>query len=422
MEHHIVVIGGGFAGLNIVQGLKNAPCRITIVDKTNSHVFQPLLYQVATASLNESSISKPIREIFKNQRNVNVLMGCIVQVDRETKRIIFHDGRDLAYDTLILAIGASHSYFGNPHFEAFAPGLKTLEDAYKIKERLLLAFERAEKSTNPNELMEHMVFVVIGAGPTGVELAGSIAELKNVTLKKNFRHIDPKKARVILVEGFSEVLPPYPESLRKRAHQDLIDLGVEVWTDTKVTNIVAHGVETEKGFIKAEAVIWAAGNEASKVLKTLNTELDRQGRAIVTPHLHLREDPHVFVIGDAAHFKGKNELPLPGIAPVAIQMGSYLAKYLKKRFQGQKDIPPFKYFDKGMMATIGSFRAVAVSGKLKLQGFIAWIAWLLIHLLYLVSFRNRLIVLIDWILHYLSGRSRPNRVIIKPVEELDKET
>lgn len=422
MEHHVVVIGGGFAGLNIVQGLKNAPCKITIVDKTNSHVFQPLLYQVATASLTESSISQPIREIFKNQQNVNVLMGCAIGIDQDAKHVFFHDGRTLKYDTLILAIGASHSYFGNPQFEAFAPGLKTLEDAYKIKERLLLAFERAEKSVNPTESMEHMVFIVIGAGPTGVELAGSIAELKNVTLKKNFRHIDPKQARVILIEGFSEVLPPYPGSLRKRAHQDLVDLGVEVWTDTKVTNIVAHGVETEKGFIQAEAVIWAAGNEASKVLKTLNTELDRQGRVIVTEHLHLFNDTNVFVIGDAAHFKGKNNLPLPAIAPVAIQMGTYLSKYLKKRWKGQKNIPPFKYFDKGMMATIGSYRAVAVSGKLKLKGFIAWIAWLLIHLLYLVSFRNRLIVSIDWILHYLSGRSRPNRVIIKPVEELDQET
>jgi NADH dehydrogenase len=421
MDHHIVVIGGGFAGLNVIQKLKNSPCKITLIDKINSHVFQPLLYQVATASLSESSISKPLREIFKNQQNVEVLMGYVVRVDREHKKIFFHDGHELFYDTLILSTGAKHSYFGNPHFEAFAPGLKTLEDAYKIKERLLLAFERAEKSENPKELMEHMVFIVIGAGPTGVELAGSIAELKNVTLRKNFRHIDPHKARVILIEGFAEVLPPYPESLRKRAHKDLVSLGVEILTGTKVTNILSHGIETEKGFMRAEAVIWAAGNEASPLLKTLGTELDRQGRAIVEPHLHLPKDPHVFVIGDAAHFKGKEGVPLAGIAPVAIQMGSYLGKFLSAKLKGQNEHKPFSYFDKGMMATIGSYRAVAVSGKLKLQGFIAWLAWLFIHLIYLVSFRNRLMVALDWMIHYLSGRARHNRVIIKPVEELDKE-
>lgn len=421
MDKHIVVIGGGFGGINFIQKLKNAPWKITLIDKSNSHVFQPLLYQVATASLSESSISKPLREIFKEQENVHVRMGNAVQVDRLQKKITLHDGHELFYDDLVIASGASHSYFGNPHYEALAPGLKTLEDAYKIKERLLLAFERAEKSENPEEIMEHMVFVVIGAGPTGVELAGSIAELKNVTLLKNFRHIDPHKARVILIEGYSEVLPPYPEPLRKRAHEDLISLGVEILTNTKVTNIIPHGVETEKGFIHAEAVIWAAGNEASYLLKTLNTELDKQGRALVGPHLHLPQDPHVFVIGDAAHFKGKEKNPLPGIAPVAIQMGAYLGKYFLKKYSGETDLKPFEYFDKGMMATIGSYKAVAVSGKLQLKGFIAWLAWLLIHLIYLVSFRNRLVVALDWLIHYLSGRSRMNRVIIKPIDELDKE-
>jgi NADH dehydrogenase len=421
MEKHVVVIGGGFAGINLIQKLKKAPCRITLIDRMNSHIFQPLLYQVATASLSESSISKPLREIFKDQNNVEVRMGFVVQVDRQHKKILLHDGHELFYDELVIATGARHSYFGNPHYEALAPGLKTLEDAYKIKQKLLLAFERAEKAQNFEELMEHMVFVVIGGGPTGVELAGSIAELKNDTLKKNFRHIDPKKARVLLLEGFPEVLPAYPEPLRKRAHQDLVSLGVEVLTNTKVTNVLPTGVETEKGFYPAEAVIWAAGNEASPLLKSLHTELDRQGRAIVGPYLHLPEDPHVFVIGDASHFKGSEGSPLPGIAPVAIQMGAYVGNFLKKKTQGQKDPKPFSYFDKGMMATIGSYKAVAVSGKLQLQGFIAWLAWLLIHLVYLVSFRNRLVVALDWIVHYLTGRTRTNRVILKPIEELEKE-
>ncbi|MFZ4773242.1 MAG: NAD(P)/FAD-dependent oxidoreductase [Chlamydiia bacterium] len=419
MVHHVVIIGGGFAGLKVAHGLRHAPCQITLIDKTNSHVFQPLLYQVATASLTESSISKPIREIFKDQENLTVRMANVIDIDRVEKKIKFHDGAELTYDTLVVATGARHSYFGNAHYEAFAPGLKTIEDAYKIKERLLIAFERAESSENPQLAMEHMVFVIIGAGPTGVELAGSIAELKNVTLRKNFRHIDPNQARVILIEGFSDVLPSYPQSLRVRARKDLEKLGVEVLTDCKVTNIFDHGVDTEKGFIHAEAIIWAAGNEASPLLRSLHTELDRQGRAIVEPDCTIKDDSSVYVIGDAAHFKGKNGLPLPSIAPAAIQMGVYVGKCLKKRLEGNEFKKPFSYFDKGSMATIGSYKAVVVCGCLKLKGFIAWLAWLFIHLIYLVSFRNRLMVALDWTIHYLSGRSRHNRVIVRPIDELD---
>ncbi len=421
MLHRIVIIGGGFAGLNTIRGLKNCDCEILLIDKSNSHVFQPLLYQVATASLGESSISKPLREIFKNQKNVTVQMDCIVSADRGAKKLITQKGDEIPYDTLIIATGAKHSYFGNPHFEPFAPGLKTLEDALKIKERLLYAFEKAEKSRNQAQSVENLVFIVIGGGPTGVELAGSIAEFKNLTLKKDFHRIDPKKARVLLIEGLQEVLPPYPESLRKQAHKDLEALGVEILTNTKVTNVLAHGVETDKGFLHAEVIIWAAGNQASSMLKTLGVELDRQGRAIVGPYLQIPGDENVFVIGDAAHFKGIDGNPLPGIAPVAIQMGSYIAKRIKEKLLGRPFKKPFKYFDKGMMAIIGSFRAVAISGGLKLKGFFAWFAWLFIHILYIVTFRNRLIVALDWITHYLTGRSRNYRVIIRPAEELDEE-
>ncbi len=420
MAYHIVIIGGGFAGLRVASALKHSPCQITLIDKTNSHVFQPLLYQVATASLTESSISKPIREIFKNQENLTVRMGDVVKIDRTNKELTFHDESVMNYDTLVIATGARHSYFGNAHYEEYAPGLKTLEDAYKIKERLLLAFERAEAAENPEEMMEHLVFVIIGAGPTGVELAGSIAELKNVTLRKNFRHIDPKRARVILIEGFPDVLPPYPDSLRKRAHKDLVDLGVEVLTNCKVTNIFQNGVETEKGFIHAEAIIWAAGNEASPLLKTLDTELDRQGRVIVEPNCTIKGDPDVYVIGDAAHFKDKNENPLPAIAPGAIQMGTYVGKRIKQQLNGKNPTKPFSYFDKGSMATIGSYKAVAMFRGLQLTGFIAWLAWLFVHLLYVISFRNRLMVALDWTIHYLSGRARHNRIIVKPIDELDK--
>ncbi len=421
MERHVVIIGAGFAGIRTAKGLKNSHCRITIIDRCNSHVFQPLLYQVATAALTESSISKPIREIFKDQQNVTVQMKNVVSIQRSTKTIFFEDGTSMQYDILVIAAGARHSYFGNAHYEQYAPGLKTLEDAYKIKERLLLAFERAEKSQNPQEAMEHMVFVVIGAGPTGVELAGAIAELKNFTLRKNFRHIDPQKARVILVEGFSEVLPPFPQRLRKRAHEDLLDLGVEVMVNTKVTDVLAHGVQTDQGFIHAEAIIWAAGNQAAPFLTTLSTELDRQGRVVVEPDCSLKDDPDVFVVGDAAHFKSESGQPLPAIAPVAIQMGNYLGSLISKRLKGKKHTKPFSYFDKGIMATIGTYKAVAKSGFIQLTGFTAWLAWLVIHLLYLVSFRNRLMVAIDWFIHYFSGRSRHNRVIIKPVDALDKE-
>ncbi len=415
----VVIIGGGFAGLNLAKSLKKAKLDLILVDKTNHHLFQPLLYQVATAALSPGEIAYPIREIFRKQRNTMVIMGEITSINKEKKQIQFINGDLLEYDYLVVASGTRHSYFGNDQWEKFAPGLKTIQDALKIREKVLLSFETAERLDNQQEVAKYLNFAVIGGGPTGVEMAGAIAEIARTTLVKNFRKIHPETAQVFLIEAMEHILPGYSTKLSEEAKRELESLGVKVVTGKKVIDITAEGVQMEGSFLESKNIIWAAGNQASPIIKTLEVPLDRQGRALVEPDLSLPGHPEIFAIGDTCSIKGKNGLPLPGIAPTAIQQGKYVAKILKKNIP-HKDRPPFTYFDKGSMATIGKGKAIAKIGKLEFGGLMAWFAWGFIHILYLIGFKNRLGVLIEWVAFFLTGR-RGVRLIIGTVDsELPK--
>lgn len=412
----IVIIGGGFAGINAARALKNADAEILLIDKTNHHLFQPLLYQVATAALSPSNIAAPLRDVLQKNKNTTVLLADIVKVDKENKKVIAADGDTFDYDYLILAPGATHSYFGHPEWEALAPGLKTLSDAVKIRENILLSYELAERSKDPKETEAYMCFVIVGAGPTGVEMAGSIGEIAHHTLEGEFRRIDPNKSKIYLIEGTSQVLPAFPKDLADKAQGYLEKLGVEVLLNTMVTNITPKGVWLGERYIETANIIWAAGNEASPLLKSLEVPLDRAKRVIVNPDLTIPDHPEIFVIGDAACLiDERNGKPLPGLAPVAIQQGKYVAKLIRKGAEVEKR-KPFVYFDKGMMATVGQTKAIAVAGKLKLSGFIAWLAWSFIHILYLISYSNRLFVMIQWIYLYIF-KQRQTRLITRSVSE-----
>lgn len=410
----IVIIGGGFAGIRVAKKIKNKNTHVLLIDKKNHHLFQPLLYQVASAALSPADIAFPLREIFKSQKNVSVLMGEVTKIDKERKKI-FVNGDVFDYDYLVIATGAKHSYFGHDDWEKYAPGLKTLTDALGIREKILMSFEKAERAHTPEEAQEHMTFVIIGAGPTGVEMAGAIAEIANSTLLKNFRNINPSKTLIYLLEAASRVLPPYPPKLSVIAHNDLEKMGVKVLINTKVTNINEHGVQTETSFIPAKNIIWAAGNQASALLKDLGTNLDRQGRVMVEKDLSVPHHPEVFVIGDACCCLNKEGKPLPAVATAAIQQGAYLGKLLNniKPFEERKG---FSYFDKGSLATIGKFKAVGCFRKFNFSGIFAWIVWAFIHIFYLVGFRNRYAVLLEWYFHYFTNM-RGARLIQK---DLDK--
>lgn len=410
----VVIVGGGFGGLNVAKDLKKANLEVFLIDKMNHHLFQPLLYQVATAALSPGDIATPIREILRHQDNTTVMMGEIVSVDKNLKEITFANGDRLGFDYLVLAVGARHSYFGKDIWEPLAPGLKTVSDALKIREQILISFEKAERMEHLEEAEKFLNFAIIGGGPTGVEMAGAIAEVAHKALFKNFRRIKPEKSKIYLIEALPYILPSYPEHLRERAKRDLEELKVTVVTGKKVTNITEEGVQVEDLFIEARNIIWAAGNQASPLLKTLDVPLDRQGRTIVGPDLSIPGHPHIFVIGDAALSSGKDGQPLPGIAPVAIQQAHYLAKILRKGVP-QSERPPFRYFDKGSMATIGKSRAVATIGSLHFAGFWAWVAWCFIHVVYLIGFRNRLGVMIEWFYHFLTGE-RGVRLIIRALD------
>jgi NADH:ubiquinone reductase (H+-translocating) len=399
----VVIVGGGFGGLNAAKNLRKANMDLVLLDKTNHHLFQPLLYQVATAALSPGEIAYPIREIFRKQKNTMVVMGEASSIDKEKKQVILANGDLIGYDYLVLATGARHSYFGNDQWEPFAPGLKTITDALKIRERILVSFEKAERLDSIAEASKFLSFVVIGGGPTGVEMAGAIAEIAHTTLFNNFRRIRPEKSKIYLIEALPHILPVYSERLSNEAKKDLEKLGVRVITGKKVTNISHEGVQVEEMFIESHNVIWAAGNQASPLLKTLNVPLDRQGRVIVEPDLTIPEHPEIFVIGDACHAKGKDEKPLPGIAPVAIQQGKYVSKIIKESLPAGKR-PPFQYFDKGSMATIGRGKAIATIGKIEFGGFLAWLAWGVIHIAYLIGFRNRTGVILEWITVFLTGQ------------------
>jgi NADH dehydrogenase len=411
----VIVIGGGFGGLNAVKALKDADLDILLLDRTNHHVFQPLLYQVATAALSVSSIASPIREILRRQTNVEVLMADVTRIDKSEQKVITADGESFFYDFLIVATGATHSYFGHDEWEKFAPGLKTVADGERIREQILLAFEKAERCENLQEAQKYLRFVIVGGGPTGVEMAGSIAEFAHRTLFKNFRHINPATSKIYLIEGTHQVLPSFPAHLGEKAQKDLEKLGVEVLLNTFVTNVSAEGVTMGNRCLETPNVIWAAGNQASSLLKTLHISLDKQGRAIVNPDLTIPHYPNVFVIGDAARCLDAQGQPLPGIAPVAIQQGRYVAKIIKKNLTPQQR-RPFVYFDKGTIATIGRGKAVAMIRKLQFSGFVAWLIWCFIHIFYLISFRYRLLVMVQWIFLYLLGR-RQARIITYSIKQ-----
>ncbi|MBI5273775.1 MAG: NAD(P)/FAD-dependent oxidoreductase [Chlamydiales bacterium] len=419
-KERIVIVGGGFAGLNAAFGFVNKNVEVILVDKQNHHLFQPLLYQVATAALSPADIATPLREIFKDYNNINVIMGSVIDINKKKKQIVLGNGDTIDYDYLILAVGARHSYFGHNEWEDIAPGLKTLSDALKIREKILISFEKAERMDSIVEASKYLNFVIIGGGPTGVEMAGSIAEIAYQTLFKNFRRIKPEKSRIYLIEGAPRILPVYPPSLSAKAQKDLEKMGVKVITEKMVTNITEDGVQVGEMFIPSKNVIWAAGNQASSLLKTLNTEMDKAGRVMVGPDLSIKDHPEIFVLGDAACAIDKQGKPLPGIAPVAIQQGKYISKLLLAGGTQEKR-KPFRYFDKGSMATIGKAKAVGFMGKIKISGFIAWVGWLFLHIFYLVGFRNRFSVTLQWFFHYITG-IRGARLIHKTIEDdLQKE-
>lgn len=411
----ILIVGCGFAGLNLAKGLKNTEYEVVIVDKSNHHLFQPLLYQVATAAISPGEIAYPIREIFAGAKNITTLMGEVIEFRPKNKKVVLGNGESLDYDYLVISIGARHSYFGHGDWEKFAPGLKNLSDALRIRDQVLISFEKAERVKDPAKIKPYLTFVIVGGGPTGVEMSGAIAEIARTSLIKNFRHFDPADARVILVEAFPRILPVYPEKLSERAKKDLEQLGVEVLVNRKVTKIDDKGVYIDDEFIETENLIWAAGNEAPKVLSTLGVAQDKSGRVIVEADLSLKDYPHIFVIGDCANCSGKDGKPLPGVAPTAVQQGQYLAKIFKNHSK-KNQRPPFKYFDKGMMATIGKSKAVVAAGNIQFAGFFAWLAWSFIHVVYLIGFKNRLVVMFRWAAIFFTGQ-RGIRLIYKDIDK-----
>jgi NADH dehydrogenase len=391
---------------------------VVLIDRQNYHLFQPLLYEVATAALSPGNIATPLREVVRGQTNTEVLMGEVAQFNLPQKQILLTEGDTLNYDHLVIAVGARHSYFGNDAWEPFAPGLKTVSDALLIRERILATFERAERLKACTGKEVPLNFVLVGGGPTGVEMAGAIAEITNQTLTRNFRHIDPSKAKIYLVEALDTILPMFPKKLSRAAHEMLEEMGVTVWTNKKVTAVSADGVHVDNVFIPSENVIWAAGNQVSPLLKSLGVPLDKAGRAIVEPDLSLPGYPDVFVIGDAAHVRTGEGKSLPGVAQVAMQEGRYVARLIRKQIpQGKR--APFHYHDKGSMATIGKAKAIAHIGSFEFAGFFAWLIWAFIHILFLIGFRNRLGVLLEWATALCTG-ARGVRLITKPLDPQQK--
>lgn len=408
LRPRVVIVGGGFGGLYAARSLGRAAVDLTLIDRRNFHLFQPLLYQVATGALSPGEIASPLRYVLNRQKNTRVLLGEIVDIDIARRELILAGDSRVPYDTVIFATGAAHSYFGHPEWEGLAPGLKTIEDATEIRTRILLAFERAEKEADPETRRADLTFAIVGAGATGVELAGAIAEISRDTLKKDFRSIDPAEATIHLIEGADRLLPSYPPKLCRAAERALNRLGVETRTNSMVTGIDAHGVTIEsRGVttnIASHTVLWAAGVQASPIgrilARHLGIELDRAGRVPVESDLTIAGHPEILVIGDLAAFlqDGKQ---LPGVAPTAIQQGRYAAKLVMSRLRGQP-VKPFRYLDKGSLATIGRNNAVAQIGPLQFSGMLAWLGWLFIHLLYIVEFENRLLIVVQWAYDYFT--------------------
>jgi NADH dehydrogenase len=406
---HVVIVGGGFAGLYAAQSLRNAPVRITLIDRRNHHLFQPLLYQVATAGLQPSDIAAPIRKILRDQRNLTVLMGKVREIDTEAREVRLSD-RCIGYDYLLVAAGAKHDYFGHLEWERHAPGLKSIEDALEIQSRVLLAYEAAERETDAERRREWLTFVVVGAGPTGVELAGALGEIAHRTLARDFRNFDPRETSVVLLDGSPRVLGTFRDELSDKAVKQLNSLGVEVRTGARVVNIDERGVQLEGDRIESRTVLWAAGVRGSRLGASLGAPLNRRGQVVVQKDLSIPDHPEVFVAGDLAAFEQDDGSLVPGVAPGAIQMGRHAARNILRLAKGEAT-ETFSYLDKGSVATIGRARGVAQFGKWGFSGIVAWWLWLVIHIFFLIGFRNRLVVMMEWTWAYWTY-ARSNRVIL----------
>lgn len=447
---HVVIIGGGFGGLNAAKTLARrsvrraengqaASVQITLVDRRNFHLFQPLLYQVAMAGLSPGNIAAPLRAVLGRYGNIRVLMGDVVDIDPDEKRVYLDGGESLPYDMLVVAPGSTDTYFGNEHWKARAPGLKSVEDALAIRSQVLRAYEAAEREPDPEQRRAWMTFAVVGAGPTGVELAGALREMARYTLQGEFRHIDPAEVQVLLIEGLDRVLPPYPPELSQRAQKSLEKLGVTICTNRLVTEIGDTYIKVKRTDgadeagndlieeIPCRTVLWAAGVKGSPLGQALHertgVELDRGGRVVVNPDLTIPGYADIFVVGDLAHYEHNTDGPLPGVAQVAIQQGRYAAKAILQRLNHEPPLSPFQYVDRGKMATIGRAAAVAEIGRLRFGGFWAWLAWLFIHLMYLVGFENRLLVFIQWFWNYLTYKRGVRLITNVPrTQETEEET
>ncbi len=426
-RHHVLVVGGGFGGLYAVQALRNAPVDVTLIDRRNFHLFQPLLYQVATGGLSPGDIASPLRAILKGQDNVSVIQAEVVDLEPEAQKVILKDG-ELSYDSLVLATGAENSYFSHDDWERRAPGLKTVEDALEIRRKILLAFETAERQPDPEKRNAWMTFVVIGGGPTGVELAGAIAELAHSTLEGEYENISPADSRIILMEGGQDILPSYPGASSANARRSLERVGVHVQPEALVQDIHEGGLVYRRSDgseveIHTQTVLWAAGMQASSFTRTLQSrtgvELDRSGRVIVERDLSIPGWPDIFAIGDMIHFPGEDGALLPGVAPVAMQQGRYVAAVIQARMEGRSSAG-FRYKDKGSLAVIGRNSAVAVFGRLQIAGFLAWVTWIFIHLWYIIEYDNKLMVMIQWAWNYFT-RKRGARLItgVRPYALVD---
>lgn len=408
--HHIVIVGGGFGGLYAAKTLGCSPVKVTLIDKRNFHLFQPLLYQVATGSLSPGDIASPLRSVLRDNKNTQVLMAEVVDLNPQKNQVILNNG-ELNYDTLIVATGVSHHYFGNEQWATLAPGLKTIEDALEMRRRIFSAFEAAEKETDPEKRKAFLTFVVVGGGPTGVELAGALAEIAYRTLKEEFRSIDTSETQILLLEGMDRILSPFPPELSADAQKGLEHLGVTVRTKTLVTNINNQVVTLKSGAqieqIQAQTILWAAGVKASTmgeaIARTTQVQLDRVGRVMVEPNLTVSNYPNIFVIGDLANFSHQGDKPLPGVAPVAQQQGIYVAKLIQKRLKNQT-LPPFHYIDYGSLAVIGRNQAVVNLNFLKFSGLMAWLAWVFVHVFFLIEFDNKLLVMIQWAWSYFTSQ------------------
>lgn len=412
-HHHVVIVGAGFGGLEVANQLAGTGVAVTIIDRRNHHLFQPLLYQVAGASLSTSEIAWPIRHLFRHRPEVTTLMAEVEGVDRGAREVILSDGSRQAYDTLVLATGATHAYFGHDEWEAYAPGLKTLEDATTVRGRILAAFEEAERSSDPDVRAALQTFVIIGGGPTGVELAGTIAELARDTLTRNFRAIDPRKSRVVLIEAGPRLLSVFPEDLSAYTRQALEKLGVEVMLEARVTDCSADGVVYNGQPLAAKTIVWAAGVQASPAARWLGAPADRAGRVLVGPDMTVPCHPEIFVIGDTASATTADGKTVPGIAPAAKQQGKYVAHLVARRLRGQADrVAPFKYQHQGNLATIGRSAAVIDMGRIKLRGAFAWWIWKLAHIYFLIGAQNRLSVALSWVWNHSIGY-RGSRIIMR---------